>query len=118
MKKVLAILVLLVVIFACKKKEVDGTVIITVYKDGKTVQAPSIYLKKGAISNPSIALSSYDQNVTGNKTGQYTFENLPSDDYFFYATIMVDSILLKGSAVTSVEKKLAPNRYELKISVN
>lgn len=118
MKKVLAILVLTVVFFACKKKEVDGTVIITVYKNGKTVQAPSIYLEKGAVSNPSIALSSYDQTVTGNKTGQYTFENLTSDDYFFYATVMVDSTILSGSAVTRVEKKLAPNRYELKISVN
>lgn len=116
MKKVLAILFLFVLVFACKKKEVNGTVIITVLKDGKTVPNPSIYMKKGAASNPSITLSAYDQNVTGNKTGQYTFENLSSDDYFFYATATVDSVAISGSAIAKVESVPAPNRYELKIS--
>ena len=46
MKKVLAILFLLVVVTACKKKEVNATVIITVLNDGKTVANPTIYMKK------------------------------------------------------------------------
>jgi hypothetical protein len=115
MKKVLAILFLLVVVTACKKKEVNGTVIITVLNDGKTVINPTIYMKKGAIASTSLALSSYDQNVTGNKTGQYTFENLSSDDYYFFATATIDTLIVSGGVKSKVEVKEAPNRYELKI---
>ena len=118
MKKVLAILVLFVLFFACKKKEVNGTVLITVMKDGKTIPNPSIYMKKGAASNPSITLSSYDLNVKGNTSGQATFENLTSDNYFFYATAMIDSVVVSGGAVAKVESTQAPNRYEIKISAN
>jgi hypothetical protein len=114
MKKVLALLMLLVVV-ACSKKEVNGTVIITVFNDGKTVPSPTIYMKKGSTGTPTITLSSYDQNVTGNTSGQYTFENLASDSYYFYAKAAIDTIEISGDATTKVEVKQAPNRYEVSI---
>jgi hypothetical protein len=115
MKKVLAILFLLVVVTACKKKEVNATVIITVLNDGKTVVNPTIYMKKGSTGDPTITLSAYDQTVTGNKIGQYAFENLSSDDYYFFATAAIDTLIVSGGVKSKVEVKEAPNRYELKI---
>lgn len=115
MKKVLAILFLLVVVTACKKKEVNATVIITVLNDGKTVANPTIYMKKGSIGDPTITLSAYDQTVTGNKIGQYAFENLASDSYYFYAKSAIDTVEISGDATAKVEVKQAPNRYEVSI---
>jgi hypothetical protein len=115
MKKILTILFLFVVVVSCKKKEVNATVIITVLNDGKTVASPTIYMKKGSTGTPTIMLSAYYQTVTGNKTGQYTFENLASDDYYFYAKAAIDTLEISGGVTTKVEVKQAPNRYEVSI---
>ncbi|MDO8999145.1 MAG: hypothetical protein Q7W45_05220 [Bacteroidota bacterium] len=114
MKQVLAIVCLLFVL-SCKKKNVDGVVLITVTNDGKVVSNPVFYMKKGVTKNPNIPLSSYDLSVTGNSFGQVSFENLASDNYFFYVTAKIDTLLISGEVTTLVSPKKAPNRYELKI---
>jgi hypothetical protein len=119
LKVLLLVLTLAFTLEGCKKtKDVNGVALITVLYNGKYISNTTVYVKKGTLQNPNIALSSYDQNNTTNSSGQVYFEDLPEDKYFFYVKTKINYDSVSGGVSTTVLAKPRPNMYDLSINLS
>jgi uncharacterized protein involved in tellurium resistance len=117
-KVLLFVLILAFIFDGCKKtKDVNGVVLITVEYNGKYMPNTTVYMKKSAVANPSIALSAYDQNNTTNSSGQVYFEDLPEDKYYFYVKTKNGPDTITGGVASVVTLKPRPNLYDLTIGL-
>lgn len=81
----LSLIAFCLTVISCAKYNDYGSVLVTVNYNGKAIDQPIIYLKKGTLTNPNISLDKYDKVGSGDAAGQITFENLAPDNYFFFA---------------------------------
>lgn len=111
---------LCVIIFSCKKDNDHGNVLVTVNFNGKAIDQPTIYMKKGTLTNPNIPLTDYDKSMSGDAAGQVTFEDLAPGDYFFYAQAYSNSKsnYVFGENSVRVKSRSRENSYELTINCN
>lgn len=118
--KLVLFIVFAFVFSACEKSEDagNGNILVTVQYQNKAVDQPSVYLKRGTLSNPNIPLDQYDKMLSGDSKGQVYFENLPPDNYFIYAKGSVQglSVYVEGTDSLTIIKRFRQNEYEVIIA--
>ena len=118
--KTVVLVIILIVFGGCRKKakEVNPSVIVSVYFNNKPIAFPTVYLKYGGKHNPQIPYSQYDEIKVGDEAGIVLFTDLPEDDYFIVATANPSvGITAVGTETASMAKKEAPNRYERRVTL-
>ncbi len=113
--KLSLIIVIAFSVICCKKKLVNGVVLLSVFNYQQPVGDQIIYMKKGVTSDPGIPLGQYDKNVTAASNGQAYFTDLSEGDYYFYTSATSGTAVISGSITVTVVKKETPNRYEKRI---
>lgn len=108
------------IIISCRKDNDHGNVLVTVKYNGKSMDQPTIYMKKGTLTNPNIPLTDYDKSMSGDAAGQATFEDLAPGDYFFFAQAYSNSKgnYASGENSVTVKSRNRENSYEVTINCN
>lgn len=101
---------------SCEKENENGTVVVGVKLDGKYMNNPTVYMKKGTLTRPTGSFT-WDKIQAGGADGKATFENLSPGDYYFYAREYGSSSYRCGEVGTTVLSRSRQNWYEPTINL-
>lgn len=106
--------------FSCKKDTDHGSVLITVKYNGQVISEPMIYMKAGTLTNPNIPLSKFDKSMSGDASGQATFEDLAPGNYYFYGKGYSSSkaTYVTGEVGVTIRSRWRQNWYEVAINTH
>ena len=108
----------LLLLFACRKQQVDGYADLHVYTDPNGLSGTIVYLRYG--TGLPDTLSAYTYQQTADVTGQAYFENLRPGNYFILAAGFDAEThkTKKGQATVQLRERFRQNVVEVSIALN
>lgn len=96
---------------------VNGSLLVKLKSEGRTISQSTIYLKAGTSTNPNIPLDKYDFVQRADGMGDAYFTNLSPGDYFIYATGFDQELheSVHGESTLTIVARHRQNRYDVTI---
>lgn len=112
----LPLLIICFALLSCEKENDHGSVHIVMKYNGQLTSQPLVYMKSGTLSNPGIPLAQYEKSMSGDGSGQVTFENLAPGNYFFYGKAYGTNGYVTGEIGVTVRSRYRQNWYDVTIN--